>query len=59
MNYGGKDVFAPADFKPQYESDIWEMGITIEEIQSRLSFADPAIQIIIADACRSNIDFKI
>jgi hypothetical protein len=47
MHYNGKDVFAPADFKPHYESDIWEMGITIEEIQRRLTFANPAVQIII------------
>jgi Caspase domain len=50
----GSNFVAPSDFVPLSPKDIPEMGISVDEIITRLRDATPGLVIAIFDACRSD-----
>jgi Caspase domain len=53
LNLDSEDYILPSDFKPSSAEDVRTMGISIMEIVARLSWAKPALRIVISDACRT------
>jgi hypothetical protein len=53
LNLDGSDYVLPSDFKPSFAEDVPSMGISMADIAMRISWAQPALRIIISDACRT------
>ena len=59
MNIKGEDYLLPSDFAPGVEEDVEEMGLSIRELEKRLSWGNPTLRIIIADACRTQLPISL
>src|SRR6266581_1726069 len=49
LNIVGRDYVLPSNFKPSFAEDVPVMGISIDEIANRISWAEPALKVIISD----------
>ena len=54
-----EDYLLPADFDPRIAEDVQDMAVSITQILARLSYAHPALAVIISDACRNQISIPL
>jgi hypothetical protein len=54
-----EDYLLPSEFNPIFAEDVPATSVSIKEILEKLSFANPALTIVVTDSCRNGAPISI